>query len=104
MTVQLHDKLVSFDEDHSDSAEGTKLVVTHSQHIPDEHISALKRDKIDSLHTPAGDFYRVASIPVALVEQWMREGFDIHKEPITATLARLRKQDLDVFITTNKRI
>lgn len=94
------DKLVSFDEDHANQS----LVVKHEQEIPDDHIAALKRDKIDTLHTPTGDFYRVASIPVSIVEQWLREGFDIHQESIQATLARLRKHDLDAFIVTNKRI
>lgn len=94
------DKLVSFDEDHANNS----LLIKHEQEIPDEHISNLKRDKIDTLHTPTGDFFRVASVPVSIVEAWMREGFDISKEPIQATLARLRKLDMDAFITTNKRI
>lgn len=101
---QVIDKLVSFEEDYSDSVDGTKLVIKHEQHIPDEYVSALKREKIDTLHTPTGDFYRVATIPVSIVEQWMREGFDVAKEPVQATLRRLRKHNFDAFITTNKRI
>lgn len=104
MSVGLHDKLVSFDEDHSDSSAGPSLIIKHEQHIPDEFISSLKRDKIDTLHTPAGDFYRVASVPTALVEQWKREGFDIYEATAQEIIARLRKQDMDAFITTNKRI
>lgn len=100
MAIQLLDKLVSFDEDHANQS----LVVKHEQEIPDDHISALKRDKIDTLHTPTGDFYRVATIPVSIVEQWLREGYDIHKEDIRSTLARLRKLDMDAFITTRKAI
>lgn len=102
--VELIDKLVSFDEDHTDSADGPKLVIHHQQHIPDEHISQLKRAKIDTLHTPAGDFHRVCSIPTGIYEAWLREGYDASKEDIRTTLARLRKHDMDAFITTNKRI
>jgi hypothetical protein len=99
----IHDKLVSFDEDHHNGKQDT-LVIKHEQYVPDDHIAALKRDKIDTLHTPTGDFYRVASIPVSLVELWKTQGFDIHTEPAQAILARLRKHDLDAFITTRKRI
>jgi hypothetical protein len=101
---QVIDKLVSFDEDYSDSTAGTRLVIKHTQEIPDEHIAALKRDKIDTLHTPTGDFYRVASIPVSVVEYLQSIGFDISQEPIQATLKMLRKLQMDAFITTNKRI
>jgi hypothetical protein len=87
------EKLVSFDEQFDE------LVIKHSQVIPDEYIQALRRDKVDTLHTPKGDFYRVATVPTAIVDMWLTEGFDIHKESIQATLARLRKHDMDAFIT-----
>jgi hypothetical protein len=107
---QVLDSLTSFDEDHSDSAAGPKLVIKREQDIPDDHISELKRDKIDTLHRPTGDFYRVASIPVAIVEKWAREGFHLESELSSGTaglsrvLNRLRSESLDAFITTNKRI
>jgi hypothetical protein len=88
------EKLVSFEEDHADQ----KLLIRHEQHIPDEYISTLRRDKVDTLHTPKGEFYRIATVPTAIVDLWLSEGFDIHKESIQATLARLRKHDMDAFI------
>lgn len=96
----IYDANVAFDEDTSDNG----LIIRNQQHIPDEHIAQLKRDKIDTMHTPTGDFYRVASIPVSVHEQWLREGYDCTREPIRSTLKRLRAQHLDAFITTNKRI
>lgn len=99
----LLDQTVDFDEDH-EGGKQNKLIIKRQQDIPDEFVSQLKRDKIDTLHTPTGDFYRVATIPVALVEQWQREGFDIHKEDARSILARLRKADMDAFITTRKSI
>jgi hypothetical protein len=107
---QVIDSLVSFAEDHSDSAAGPKLVIKHSQDIPDDHISQLKRDKIDTLHTPTGDFMRVASIPVEILQKWDREGFNFEEVLASGTtglqrvLNRLKADSLDVFITTNKRI
>lgn len=98
------DTLVSFDEDHSNSADGPKLIIKHEQNIPDEFVSQLKRDKIDTLHTKMGDFYRVATIPLAIVEKWDRAGFHIEEHSAHEIMAQLRKEDLDAFITTNKRI
>lgn len=98
------ENLVSFDEDHTDSAAGPQLIIKNEQVLPDEYISTLKREKIDTLHTPSGEFVRVATIPTSVVEAWQREGFDINNEPIRDILARLRKLDMDAFITTNKRI
>ena len=47
---------------------------------------------------------RVASIPAVVYDQWKREGFDALKEPPKAILKRLKQQNLDAFITTNKRV
>jgi hypothetical protein len=98
--VKLIDKTVSFDEDTTDN----KLIIHHSHDLPDDYISALKRDKIDTLHTHAGDFFRIATIPTGIVEAWQREGFDIHKESASAIINKIKKHDMDAFITTTKSI
>lgn len=51
-----------------------------------------------------GDMERCASIPTAVVEKWMREGFDVFTAPAREIIARLRRENLEAFITTNKRI
>lgn len=95
-----HEKLVSFDEDHANN----KLLIKHEQYIPDDWVSQLKRDKIDPDHGKfhLDGFTRLASIPVALYEKWLREGFDISKAPVKEVLKRLRNLDMDAFITTRK--
>lgn len=82
------------------------LLAKHSQEIPDWYLSDLKYIRDSSLEAKEGETMRVASIPVAVVEQWQREGFDIYDKNITPReiLTRLRNQDLDAFITTKKRI
>lgn len=95
---------VSFSEDYTDSTLGTQLVIKNEQYIPDEFVSTLKRDKIDTLHTPEGEFMKVCSIPTGVVEKWLTEGFDINHEHIKAIISRLNKEHLDAFITTRKRI
>jgi hypothetical protein len=78
--------------------------IKRTQDIPDSYLRGLRLEREASLSTPAGEFHRVASIPVAVVEKWLREGFDIHREPIQAVLTRLDREGLDAFKTTNKRV
>lgn len=101
--IEFLDTKITFDEDHSGGKQNT-LIIGHHQEIPDSFVADLKRDKIDTLHTPEGEFMRVATIPVVIVEKWQREGFDIHKAPIKEILQRLQKEEFDAFITTRKRV
>lgn len=99
MQPQVIEKLVSFSNDI-----GGGLVIKHEQYIPDDFISDLRREREDSLSTPAGEFHRVASIPTGWVDKWKREGFDIYDKNVTNAdiIKRLRKEQLDGFITSNK--
>jgi hypothetical protein len=86
--------------DIGENADG--IFFRHHQYIPDEFLQQLRDERYDSLHTPSGNFHRVASIPQALVDQWHAEGFDINTATVPEILARLRKQQFDAFITSNK--
>lgn len=88
--------MISFDEDDK------KLIIKREQYIPDEMLSALRREREDSLSTPAGEFHRVASIPTAVVDKWLSQGFDIYKAPVEDILLRLRLEELEGFITSKK--
>jgi hypothetical protein len=104
MQYNLIDASVDFDEDHHGGKYDT-LIIKHAQEIPDEYVSALKRQKIDTAHERLGDFWKVGEVPVVLVEKWLREdGYDVYRAPVRETLARLRKEQLDAFILTNKRV
>lgn len=81
-----------------------ELAIVRKQEIPDEFLDHLADQRFDSLHTPAGEMHRVASIPVAVVEHWLRQGFNVFEEPITAITARLHKEGLDAFMATRKRL
>lgn len=80
------------------------MTLRNQQNIPKSYIDGLKHDRWDSRNARAGDYMRVASIPAAVYDQWLREGFDALKEPPKEILKRLRDQNLDAFITTNKRV
>ena len=82
-----------------------KLGFVKRQIIPQSFLSTLLHEKIDSVATPSGNFHRVASIPVSVVEDLLQNhNFDVMKEDARATLKMLRKLHLDGFITTNKRV
>lgn len=81
----------------------TDLTVRKDQIITDAFLDGLKEDRMAS-KARAGDFHKVASIPVVVVEKWLREGFDIYRESASAILKKLRDEDLQAFIATEKRI
>lgn len=78
------------------------VVVRHDQAITDDLLDLNKEMR----EAPTKEFNQVASIPVIIVEKWMREGFNIFDPNITAReiIARLLREDLSAFITTNKSI
>lgn len=95
---QFIDQNVAFDE----NSEG--LVIERYQEIPQAFLDRLKAEKAASSSTREGETIRVASIPVIVVEKWMREGFDFHNATAKQIIAKLRLENLDAFITTEKQV
>jgi hypothetical protein len=83
---------------------GANIVVNREQEIPDWFLDQLNDARFDSVNTRAGEMHRVVSLPASIVESWKAEGFDVHEEPITATVARLKRLGLEKFLATSKRI
>lgn len=96
--LQLIDQQVSFDE----NSEG--LVIERYQEIPQSFLDRLKTERANSSSVREGENMRVASIPVAVVEQWMRQGFDFYNATAAQIVAKLKNENLDYFITTEKKI
>ena len=76
----------------------------HSQHITQDFLDDLKQSRDASMSTRAGEMMRVASIPTVVVEKWLREGFNIWEASGSEIVKRLKAEDLDMFLATNKRI
>ncbi|MDC2981508.1 hypothetical protein OA007_02245 [SAR116 cluster bacterium] len=78
----------------------------HTQAISDDFLTSLKEQRNASKDQREGEFMRVASIPVVVVEKWMREGFDIMSGKHTAAeiVKRLKQENLDAFLTTEKSV
>lgn len=90
----------TFLDDHDDN----NFNIIHQQSISKAFLDMTKIAREDSLNHKEGDYMRVASVPVAVHEQWLREGFDMMQEPAKAILLRLKSQDLHAFITTKKQV
>lgn len=84
--------------------QGNDLVRKHTQHISQAFLDDLKDSRDASTSGKSGEFMRAASIPVAVIEQWTREGFNIYEATGKEIIKRLRDQNLDYFLATEKRI
>jgi hypothetical protein len=88
----------SFDE----NSEG--LVIEKYQEIPQSFRDDLKAERHASKSVREGENMRVASIPEVVVDKWLREGFPFWQADAKTIVAKLRMENLDDFITTNKNV
>lgn len=79
------------------------LLVRKDQEITSDFLDQLADDRLAS-KAPARDFHKLASIPVVVVEKWLREGHDIYQMDAKAILKKLRDEDLTAFIATTKKV
>lgn len=84
--------------------QGDDVIRKHTQTISQSFLDDLKDSRNASTEQREGDFMRVASIPTVVVEQWLREGFNIWEATGPEIVKRLKDQNLDGFMATDKRI
>ncbi len=96
--------LVGVNNDFSEEA--GNLVRTDSQHISQSFLDDLKYKRNMSTSQREGEFQHVASIPTIFVEKWKKEGFDIMdgKVPLKEIIKKLKSENLDGFMATEKSI
>lgn len=75
-----------------------------TQEIPDDFLTECHENRVASTEGRMGEYHQFASIPTAVVDMWMRQGFNIYQEPMSAIVKRLRSEDLTAFLTTEKRL
>lgn len=97
-------KLIDHNVEFLNGDESNPLLIKKTQELPQEFLDSLKAERDASTSSRAGEFHRVASIPTVVWEKWLREGYDAQHEPLAKTLAKLKQEGLDYFITTNKSI
>ena len=84
--------------------QGDDVVRKHTQEISQAFLDDLKDSRNASKDQRENEFMRVASIPTVVVEQWLREGFNIWEATGPEIVKRLKDQNLDGFMATEKRI
>jgi len=77
-------------------------VIARQQEMPEEYLDLLKRQQ-EEFRWNLNGFTKVASIPQAVADKWLREGFDIYKAPANEIIRRLRMEELDLFVTAGNR-
>ena len=82
------------------------LVLKKTQEIPQSLLDSIKEQRNQSSSRTEGEFMKVASIPAVIAEKWMREGFNILDPNVNGKeiIKRLRAENLDAFIATEKSI
>jgi hypothetical protein len=96
--VNLIDPDVNFIQDND------RVMREHSQNISKAFLDDLKDTRNQTSNVPSGDFLRVASIPTVVAEKWMREGFNLWEASGSEIVKRLKNENLDYFLATDKRI
>lgn len=74
------------------------------QEIPQSFLDGLKSERMASTDLAAQDYHRVASVPVALYDIWIRQGHDPYRWTAKQLVKKLKEDGLDAFLTTNKRV
>ena len=94
--------LIGINTEYKDEVDG--LVQKRTQELPQEFLDSLKERRNESTRQREREHMHVASIPVIVIEQWLREGFKYWEATGPEIVKRLREQNLDAFITTDKRV
>lgn len=79
-----------------------KLLIQNEQELPDDFFNDLKEAKADFKMRLDG-YTPVADIPQALVDKWIREGFDFWKAPAQEIINKLRKEEYSAFVVSGDR-
>lgn len=80
------------------------LYFQHDHDVSDTFLDRIKHTRTASPNTRESDFMELCEIPIGVVDEWMREGFDIYKENAKSILKRLSAENLGAFISTSKGI
>ena len=78
----------------------------HTQQISQSFLDNVAEQRNRSREQRENEFMSVAQIPTIVVEKWMREGFDIFSGEHSAAdiVKRLKRENLDAFLTTEKSV
>lgn len=78
--------------------EDGKLWCVRTQELPDSYLRELSEVRAQR---PKGELRRVASIPAVVVEQMLREGFNVFAAEAKEIVSWLRRKNLTAFVVAN---
>jgi hypothetical protein len=81
-----------------------ELAIRRDQYIPDSFLDDLRERREANERFNFDGFSHVASVPVYLVEDWQRNGYDVYTSPVAETMRRLRQHELEQYLATRKTI
>lgn len=81
-----------------------EMFFQYDQDISSDFTSRISDLRTSTSRAHSGNLMEVAEVPVAVVEKWKREGFDIFRESAKNIVKRLQAENLGAFISTSKRI
>jgi len=86
--------------------DGDKAVFKRTQDLGTRFMSNLADQRFESTQSRMGEYHHVASIPTAVVENWMAEGFNIFDKNISIKdiILRLQRLDMDGLMATSKNV
>lgn len=81
---------------------GDSDVITTEQYLGDDFWDDLSEAK-DNFHFRLNGLTPVASIPEALVNKWLREGFDFWEAPANEIIKKLKAEDYGTFVVSGDK-
>ncbi len=102
MAMTKKTNLFDINTQYGENADG--VFRKHTQEIPSWHLDSLKDQRYEMTNKREGEFMRVASIPTSVVEQWIRQGYNIYEMSGKEIIKKLKADNLDAFLTTNKQL
>jgi len=84
--------------------EGDNLGVLSTQHIPQEFLDNLANARHASTHAPIGDYAHLASIPIAIVNKWHRQGKRLHEAKLPEIIRWLKEEDAEYLMATRRKL
>ena len=83
-----------------------ETIFRYDQEVTDSFLDRIKKQRSSMSSSRESEYQEVADVPIAVVDKWKREGFDIMRPEVSAAqiVARLRTEGLDAFISTDKRV
>ena len=97
-------QVIGIDTDYGCDVDG--VFRKHTQQINQAFLDNVAEQRNRSREQREREFMSVAQIPTIVVEQWMRDGFDIFSGEHSAAeiVKRLKRENLDAFLTTEKSV